>query len=141
MRREAAMWKRLRPCLQAARLDPVRVENPIHPGTPDVNLVTGAWLELKSIESFPQRASTIVRIPHFTPQQRVWLLRRWLSGGATYLVLQVVEPDFWYVFDGYVAAKTVGRAPREVLTRVARQSYHRELRGLAEFLNGARRAA
>lgn len=103
------MWRKLRPFLVAAKLDPVRVENPIHPGTPDVNLRTGAWIELKAIAKWPARAATIVQIPHFTPQQRVWLLRRSLAGGQTYLLLEVVRTREWLLFDGKVAARRVGR--------------------------------
>lgn len=111
MRIESAMWQKVRPILVAAKLDPVRVENPIHPGTPDVNLCDGRWLELKCIESWPVRAQTIVRIPHYTPQQRVWLYRRWRHApGSTLLLLEVRSERQWLLFDGDVAAKVVGRA-------------------------------
>ena len=79
MKAESLMWRKLRPVLIAAKLDPVRVENPIHPGTPDVNLV-GRWIELKCIPAWPVRDTTVVRIPHYTPQQRVWLYRRTSAG-------------------------------------------------------------
>lgn len=109
MRPEAAMWKRLRPVLVAAKLDPVRVENPIYPGTPDVNLATGSWIELKTIEAWRPRGVTTIR--HFTPQQRVWLYRRWkFAPGTTHLLLEVRALRLWLLFDGDVAAKIVGRA-------------------------------
>jgi hypothetical protein len=109
-RPESIMWGKLRPILLAARLDPVRVENPIHPGTPDVNLCTGLWIELKCIEGWPARASTPVRIRHYTPQQRVWLYRRWkYAPGSTLLLLEVRSAEQWLLFDGDVAAKVVGR--------------------------------
>jgi hypothetical protein len=104
------MWRTLRPILLAAKLDPVRVENPIHPGTPDVNLATGHWLELKTILGWPARATSRVRIPHYTPQQRVWLYRRWkYAPGSTLLLLEVRADRQWLLFDGDVAAKVVGR--------------------------------
>lgn len=110
MRAESAMWKKIRPVLIEAKLDPVRVENPIHPGTPDVNLCDGRWLELKCIEAWPARAATPVRIPHFTPQQRVWLFRRWrYAPGSTLLLLEVRAEEQWLLFDGDVAAKVVGK--------------------------------
>ena len=112
MKSESKMWAKLRPFLLAAKLDPVRVENPIHPGTPDVNLCNGNWVELKCIESWPVRASTNVRIPHYTPQQRVWLYRRWTyAPGSTFLILEVSSEKQWLVFGGDVAAKMVGRVP------------------------------
>lgn len=112
MRAESAMWKKLRPVLLAAKLDPVRVENPIHPGTPDVNIADGRWLELKCIACWPPRATSKVRIPHYTPQQRVWLYRRWkYAPGSTLLLLEVRSERQWLLFDGDVAAKFVGRGP------------------------------
>jgi hypothetical protein len=104
------MWKRLRPFLIAARLDPVRVENPIHPGTPDVNLCDGRWVELKTIEAWPLKAEAIVKLSWYTPQQRVWLYRRWkYAPGTTHLLLEVRSAKQWLLFDGDVAAKIVGR--------------------------------
>jgi hypothetical protein len=116
-RLESPMWKKLRPCLKALRLDPVRVENPIHPGTPDVNIIN-AWIELKAIASWPKLPASNVAIRHYTPQQRVWLYRRWRYSaiaapltfvGRTYLLLEVVAAHEWLLFDGDVAAELVGR--------------------------------
>jgi hypothetical protein len=104
------MWKRVRPILQAAKLDPVRVENPIHPGTPDVNLSSGSWIELKTLPCAPSPSSRKLRIPHFTPQQRVFLYRRWkFAPGTTHLLLELRAEQQWLLFDGDVAAKIVGR--------------------------------
>ena len=111
MRAESAMWAKVRPVLLAARLDPVRVENPIHPGTPDVNLADGCWIELKCIPGWPVRAASPVPIRHYTPQQRVWLYRRWkYAPGSTFLLLEVLSVQQWLLFDGDVAAKIVGRS-------------------------------
>ena len=105
------MWRKVRPHLVAAKLDPVRVENPIHPGTPDVNLANGWWIELKQVPRWPVRKSTPLRIGHFTPQQRVWLYRRWkYAPGTTYLLLEVRADRQWLLFDGDIAAKVVGRS-------------------------------
>jgi hypothetical protein len=112
MRAESQMWRKLRPVLLAAKLDPVRVENPIHPGTPDVNIATGHWIELKCIPCWPVREMTNVRIAHYTQQQRVWLYRRWrYAPGSTFLLLEVLSVQQWLLFDGNVAAKVVGNAP------------------------------
>jgi len=91
------------------KLDPIRVENPIHPGTPDVNLANGIWIELKALAKYPVKPSYLLRLPWYTPQQRVWLYRRWRAGGRTYLLLEVVAAGDWLLFDGDVAAKIVGR--------------------------------
>lgn len=98
-------------------LDAFSVENPCRPGTPDVNYVEG-WIELKWLEKWPVREATIVRIEHFTPQQRVFLMRRWRKGGNVYLLLQV--KDEWLLFDGDVAAEWVGTVDRSTLQSKAR---------------------
>lgn len=104
------MWQKVRPFLLAAKLDPVRIENPIHPGTPDVNLCDGHWIELKCILRWPVHETSLVRIPHFTPQQRVWLYRRWkYAPGSTLLLLEVHDVGQWLLFDGDVAARVVAR--------------------------------
>lgn len=109
MKAESIQWRKLRPILIAARLDPVRVENPIHPGTPDVNFCDG-WIELKTIETWPA-ADRILPLRHFTAQQRVWLYRRWkYAPGTTHLLLEVRAAKQWLLFDGDIAAKVVGRA-------------------------------
>jgi hypothetical protein len=110
MRAESQMWAKVRPFLVAARLDPVRVENPIHPGTPDVNLCDGRWLELKCIANWPAHPTSSVQIRHYTPQQRTWLYRRWkFAPGTTFLLLEVRAVQQWLLFDGNVAAKIVGK--------------------------------
>ena len=95
--------------------DATSVENPAYPGTPDVQYI-GGWLELKYAEDWPKRAATTVRIEHFTPQQRVWLLRRHISCeklktkvGYGYLVLYVSSTRDWLVFDGDTAARQVAK--------------------------------
>ena len=111
MRAESRMWAKVRPLLVTAKLDPIRVENPIHPGTPDVNLCDGRWIELKCITNWPPRPTSTVQIRHYTPQQRVWLYRRWkYAPGSTFLLLEVSSVHQWLLFDGDVAAKIVGRA-------------------------------
>lgn len=110
---EAAMWDSLRPVIRS--LDPVRVENPIVPGTPDVNYNRG-WIELKFAERWPPRGGPL-RVDHFTRQQRTWLTRRRKAGGLAFLLLKVGETE-WLLFDGAVAAAMLGHVPRERLYEV-----------------------
>lgn len=86
-------------------LDAIAVENPALPGTPDVNYVEG-WIELKQLTAWPQKADTVVHVDNFTPQQRVWHIRRRLAGGTSWLLLQVGRE--WLLFDGAVAALNIG---------------------------------
>ena len=97
-------------------LDAVAVENRAYPGTPDVNYI-GGWIELKWLRRFPRHEPDIVRIEHFTPQQRVWLMRRVRRGGKAWLLLQVGLE--WFLFDGEMAAKHVGHCTRSALHSVA----------------------
>lgn len=87
-------------------LDAMSVENSVRPGTPDVNYI-GGWVELKVLEHWPVRPSTKLKVPCFTPQQRVWLSRRWLRGGAAYFLI-LINKD-WLLFDGDIAGRFVGR--------------------------------
>jgi hypothetical protein len=85
-----------------------RVENRVKKDTPDLYLSTThgqalrprplqGWIELKSLDAFPVRATTAVRLPNWTNGQRYWALRHRSSGGWTWLVVQVGQEVF--VFD------------------------------------------
>lgn len=108
---EQVMWDVLRPVLASAGLDPIRVENRVHPGFPDVNYADGV-LELKAMTRWPKSDEDPVVIEHFTPQQRVVLKRRWLHGGSAWLLLRVSSEHEWLLFDGWTAAEIVGASPR-----------------------------
>jgi hypothetical protein len=96
-------------------LNAIAVENPVLPGTPDVNYVEG-WIELKWLRSWPSRGG-IVTIPHFTPQQRVWHYRRRKAGGQSWFLLQCRRE--WILLDGAVAAMVVNKSTREELIEAA----------------------
>lgn len=126
------MWQR---CAKAlGGLDPVRVENPAGPGTPDVNwggycrhtnMRGEGWVELKWARDWPARDGTVVRLDHFTPQQRSWLLRRSARGGRVHVLLKVSTA--WLLFDGAVAARHLGRVDRQELHRLALRVWPRGL--------------
>ena len=139
MKHESQMWRAIRPFLVAARLDPLRVENPIHPGTPDVNFCTGDWMEMKTIPDWP-RPNLVVQIRHFTKQQRVFLYQRWRRApGSTHLLLQVRSTREWLLFDGDVAMRIVGRSTTAEHREKARAIFgSHQLADLAKLLATAR---
>ena len=124
---ESSMWKSLRPLM--AGLDPVRIESPITEGVPDVNFTHG-WIELKYAAKWPARGGPL-RLPHFTKEQRAWLIARSAAGGRVYLLLKVGASE-WLLFDGFTAAKAVGSLKKEelytkVLARWTRKPKKEEL--------------
>ncbi|MCK5020802.1 MAG: hypothetical protein KAS32_27520 [Candidatus Peribacteraceae bacterium] len=107
--------------LNTHKVHAISVENSAYPGTPDVSYI-GGWIELKYAKTWPVRKDTALRLPHFTPQQRVWLTEHWVSGGAAWLCVEVSKTRDWLVFDG-ISARHVGR-----------DGYHKEaLFNLASF--------
>ena len=99
-------------------LDAIAVENGALPGTPDINYAEG-WIELKSIPTWPFRHATKVKIDHFTPQQRVFHVRRSRVGGRTYVLLEAVATGEILLLQGAVAASIIGEATRVQLEAVA----------------------
>lgn len=102
-------------------LHAVAVENPALPGTPDVNYVEG-WVELKWSRRWPARPTTNVPCEHYTPQQRIWHRRRSRAGGRVHLLWKIAQQ--WLLFEGQVAARVVGKAPREQLEQESCWSHY-----------------
>lgn len=98
-------------------LHAVSIENgATHPGTPDISYAEG-WLELKALDRWPVRPDTPLRVPHFTPQQRIFLIRRCKAGGRAYVLLTVGRD--WLLFNGAAAAHALGKSPKSVLYNLA----------------------
>lgn len=88
-------------------MDPQRVENSVGDGTPDINY-SGGWIESKMVD-FPKRTDTILRVPHYTPQQRAWHVRRIRAGGVLHVIVQdKTSSTETLVFDGLEAATALG---------------------------------
>jgi hypothetical protein len=73
-----------------------RVENPIVPGTPDVNgCVNGyeGWAELKLGGVEGARPAKLVL------EQVLWIERQWLAGGRAWLLVLYERPRVWCMYD------------------------------------------
>ena len=111
---EAALWDKMRPHL--APLDPVRVENALGNGTPDVEYA-GGWIELKDGVSWPKKVEDPVRVHSLDrrPGQVAFLLRRWLAGGRCWVMTRVGRQVFLH--PGYEAKRLRdGLTTRQFLT-------------------------
>jgi hypothetical protein len=97
-------------------LHAVAIENAVDKGTPDINCLAG-WIELKQLGAWPKRETSVVTIPHFTQEQRIWLTRRCESGGAAWLLLRVGHE--WLLFWGHWAAKNINSCTRAQLVEGA----------------------
>lgn len=120
---EAQLWSALRSKIgRFGHL--VRIENLTEKGTPDVEgsiRGVGFWIELKEIPAWPIRPETPVRIPHYKPEQRLWIRARTLAGGRVFLLLRVGKhPAARYLlFGGGYAWERVGNVSRAELERGA----------------------
>lgn len=83
----------------------MRVENAVGPGTPDINYDAG-WIESKRLKRWPVRIDTVVRVPHYVPEQRAWHVKRHTAGGLVHVVIQIGTAIL--VFNAFEAAQGLG---------------------------------
>ena len=84
------------------------VENPVRPGTPDVyGCYRGVmfWIELKWVVDWPKNGG-MLKLKHFTREQRLWLRQNVAAGGRAFVLLQVY--DEWMLFHGEDAPEVIG---------------------------------
>lgn len=138
MSREKYMRRAVMEALGDAGLHPVAVENPICPGTPDVNHAHG-WLELKHLDAWPKRETTFVDFPTWSQEQRLWFKQRLKAGGRVDLLVRISR-DEWFLVAGDVALWAIGCLVRTELVGVALRHWPRGLdrRELAELCSTPR---
>lgn len=96
-----------------------RVENRVKKDTPDLYVAAKygdaggfaqlqGWVELKVLDAFPARATTTVKLPHWTTGQRYWALRHRQHGGTCWAVVAVESEQKVYVFDAAELAQHEG---------------------------------
>tara|TARA_Y100000004_G_scaffold75872_1_gene85342 strand:+ start:529 stop:966 length:438 start_codon:yes stop_codon:yes gene_type:complete len=96
---ENNLWRYLQKNLKDSKTMLMRIENPFYKGVPDVNfLIDGneGWLELKYIPQYPKKEITIVKVPHFTIEQKIWHNARFKNKGRTMVLIQV--DDDYFIF-------------------------------------------
>lgn len=110
-----------RTVLEALRpLNGVFIENVMGSGTPDINYVEG-WLELKWLKAWPVRPGTVVRLPEFTPQQRLFLLNRCRASGEARFLLRVGRE--WILLPGIWSALRLGKTATKAEILAAAERY------------------
>ena len=89
---EATLRNYVRPRLAAKGVLTTHHEDALNSGIPDLSYSGGGvhgWLELKWLEAWPKRDATIVKIDHYTKEQKHFLLSRGRAGGRCWLLLRV----------------------------------------------------
>lgn len=106
---EKAFWRTLSKNMVKARAwkEATRHEDKLQLGIADLSFVsnsgTHGWMELKKLHEWPKRSSTIVRVPHYTEHQRIWLKKKGDAGGNTWLLIKVGRDVL--LFDWHVAQR------------------------------------
>lgn len=104
---ENAFWKTLSKRMGQGNhwREATRHEDKLQLGIADVSFVNNAgahgWMELKKVREWPKRLSTIVRLPHYTDHQRIFLKKKGEAGGNVWLLVKI-ERDV-LLFDWQVA--------------------------------------
>lgn len=97
MSAEANLWNRLRTNMVGTYwCEATRHEDKLQKGIADVSFCQNGyagWMELKHVSQWPARATTKVRLPHYSIDQKEFLERKGKCMGNTWLFIQV-EGDF-----------------------------------------------
>jgi hypothetical protein len=108
---EGGFWAVAAPVLIGLGLDPIRCENVVHDGFPDVSYTHGL-IELKHLDGWPARALTPVDIGVRRDQAPV-LARRWEHGGLAWVLARVGRE--WLLFDGWTAGTVLRSKPTRMV--------------------------
>lgn len=89
---EATLRNYVRKGLHAKGVLTTHHEDAINTGIPDLSYSYGGvhgWIELKWLEAWPKREDTPMRLPHYTKEQKHFLLTRGRAGGRCWLLIRV----------------------------------------------------
>ena len=126
---ESNLWNKLRTNLVNAKVwqEATRHEDKLSLGIADVSFIQAGrhgWMELKWVADWPVRDSTVVRIPHYSIEQKDFLLRKGQAGGKTWVFLQVGGDHL--LFD-WLKAQRVGECSRPELVELANAFWWKRL--------------
>ena len=113
---EATLRNYIRKGLLAKGVLTTHHEDLLNAGIPDLSYSHGGvhgWIELKWLEAWPKREATIVKIDHYTKEQKHFLLTRGRAGGRCWLLLRVGRKDH-FLFD-HESAQFVGQEAQQGL--------------------------
>ena len=116
---EATLRNYVRPRLAAKGVLTTHHEDALNGGIPDLSYSGGGvhgWIELKWLEAWPVRTGTIVCIPHYTKEQKHFLLSRGRAGGRCWLLLRMGWEQL--LFD-HESAQCVGQEAQQGLLALA----------------------
>lgn len=79
-------------------------------GIPDVsysikNAPIRGWIELKHVKSWPKRQNTVVKLPHYNPEQKLFLWKHGEASGYCWLFLKIEKN---YLLFDHIQAQNVG---------------------------------
>lgn len=106
---EANLWQLVKRNLSGPGHHLQRIEDAYQEAIPDLEyciLGASGWIELKFKNEGPKRESTVLRVDHYTPEQRLWHRNRAACGGRVWVFIRVAEEFF--LFRGAHAAKHLG---------------------------------
>lgn len=97
---EQRMWAQLHKAV-GNKWHATRHEDTISKGIPDVSFGAHGkqgWIELKVLDKWPAKPSTIIHLPLFTKEQKAWLTMRGIAGGRCFFLLKVDTEDTWLLY-------------------------------------------
>lgn len=95
---ESSFWAYLKGVM-AQCWEATRIETSTALGVPDVTYTIPqghGWIELKYLQAFPKRATTAVRLAHFTDAQKNWMRQRGRLADAVWLFVRVGNEFFLF---------------------------------------------
>lgn len=128
MSAEGNLWARLRTNMVGKYwYEATRHEDKFAKGIADVSFCqagAAGWMELKHVSQWPARERTLVRIPHYSDEQKEFLEKKGKGMGNTWLFIQV-ESDF-LLYD-HKAAQFLPDRTKTEMVELATFFYERRL--------------